>query len=298
MLQAITKRLKRGRRGISTVIVVMLSLVLVVVIVGNVVLWNYQMNQVDMDRMQETLSLTNVTGAARSEWVTAQNEYTINAGTRLNGTYADTQAIDSSNETFIEEPAPTTYRLDIVNSYKVNLQSYPKDYINGFEVLLRYNVSSAGEKWFLKAYNWVTASFSDAGFNASGGNQPVLGEWNTYAVAVTGNWTDYINAEGIMRIEFFDEDVSPNQTVVDLDFFGVRAIMGGALLEIKNSSPLTIHVVAVWVTDAAAHNRYDVSWFLNSGENAKFSLDISLPQDAFIAKVITERGNAAVFSSG
>ena len=64
MLQATTKRLKpfkRGKRGISTVIVVMLSLVLIVLIVGNVVLWSYQMNQVDMDRMQENLTISNVT---------------------------------------------------------------------------------------------------------------------------------------------------------------------------------------------------------------------------------------------
>jgi Na+-transporting NADH:ubiquinone oxidoreductase subunit NqrC len=61
MLQAITRLLRREKRGISTVIVVMLSLVLLVIIVGNVVLWSYQMNQVDMDRMQENLTIVNVT---------------------------------------------------------------------------------------------------------------------------------------------------------------------------------------------------------------------------------------------
>jgi len=62
-LQALTKRLKpfkREKRGISTVIVVMLSLVLVVIIVGNVVLWSYQMNQLDLERMQETVTITDV----------------------------------------------------------------------------------------------------------------------------------------------------------------------------------------------------------------------------------------------
>ena len=59
-MQAITKRLKRGKRGISTVIVVMLSLVLIVLIVGNVVIWSYQMNQLDIDRMQETVVITDV----------------------------------------------------------------------------------------------------------------------------------------------------------------------------------------------------------------------------------------------
>jgi Na+-transporting NADH:ubiquinone oxidoreductase subunit NqrC len=60
-LRTITRLLKREKRGISTVIVVMLSLVLVVIIVGNVVLWSYQMNQVDLERTQETLTIANVT---------------------------------------------------------------------------------------------------------------------------------------------------------------------------------------------------------------------------------------------
>jgi hypothetical protein len=59
MLQAITRRLKRGKRGISTVIVVMLSLVLIVIIVGNVVLWSYQMNQLDWEKMREGIAIAN-----------------------------------------------------------------------------------------------------------------------------------------------------------------------------------------------------------------------------------------------
>lgn len=64
MLQAATKHLKafrRQKRGVSTVIVVMLSLALMVTVVGNMVLWGYQMNDLDMQRMQETISLKNVT---------------------------------------------------------------------------------------------------------------------------------------------------------------------------------------------------------------------------------------------
>ena len=39
----------------------MLSLVLIVVIVANVVLWSYQMNQLDWERMREDISIANVT---------------------------------------------------------------------------------------------------------------------------------------------------------------------------------------------------------------------------------------------
>ena len=136
-MQAITRRLKREKRGISTVIVVMLSLVLVVIIVGNVVLWSYQMNQVDLERTQETLTLANVT-----------------------------------------------------------------------------------------------------------------------------------------RIE-------PT----------------GLSIEVKNTGAISLHIVAVWVSDSTEHQRYDADVFLNAGETATYNrTDIALPQDAFLAKVVTERGNIAVFS--
>jgi Na+-transporting NADH:ubiquinone oxidoreductase subunit NqrC len=136
-LRTITKLLKREKRGISTVIVVMLSLVLVVIIVGNVVLWSYQMNQVDLERTQETLTLANVT-----------------------------------------------------------------------------------------------------------------------------------------RIE-------PT----------------GLSIEVKNTGAISLHIVAVWVSDSTEHQRYDADVFLNAGETATYNrTDIALPQDAFLAKVVTERGNIAVFS--
>src|SRR4030043_28747 len=138
ILQALTRRLKRGKRGISTVIVVMLSLVLIVMIVGNVFLWSYQMNQVDMDRIQETLSLTNVTRITRPPWFNAQTEFSINAGNRLSGTYTDTTSLDSLYETFREERTqifnPSSYVLGGSTSYvsgsAVNLVSNDDAYMN------------------------------------------------------------------------------------------------------------------------------------------------------------------------
>jgi hypothetical protein len=162
---------------------------------------------------------------------------------------------------------------------------------------IRYNVTKNGERWFLKAYNWATASFSYVGFNVTEGQYPALGEWNEYAIIVMGNWADYVNDEGVVRMEFSDAGLSTEQTVVGVDFFGVRALTGGAVLTIENASSLTIHIVAVWINDAT-HQRYPVDWFLNSGENTEKTIEPSLPQGAFVAKIVTERGNVAVFSSG
>jgi hypothetical protein len=189
------------------------------------------------------------------------------------------------------------YRLSINNNFTIDLLTYPREYLHGIEILIRYNPTEDAERWFLRAYNWATASFSDTGFNITGGNQPTRDEWNEYAIAVTDNWADYVSSDGVIRIEFFDEGLTTNQTVVGIDFFGARAIIDGTRLDLKNSSPLSLHIVAVWIENSTTHQRYDADLFLNSGESTTYiRADIILPQDAFLAKVVTERGNIAVFS--
>jgi len=73
-------RINRDRRGISNVIVVMLSLVLIVVIVANVVLWSYQMNQLDWERMREDISMANVT-CVEETWSYSPSGYVLGGST-------------------------------------------------------------------------------------------------------------------------------------------------------------------------------------------------------------------------
>ncbi|MEM2954092.1 MAG: hypothetical protein QXU21_07480, partial [Candidatus Bathyarchaeia archaeon] len=112
MLETIIKRLKclkTNKKGVSNVIVVMLSLVLIVIIVANIVLWSYQMNQLDLERIQETISVTNATRITRSQWFTAQKEFSILVGSKTGGSYTDTKLIDDLYETFREEIATLSY---------------------------------------------------------------------------------------------------------------------------------------------------------------------------------------------
>lgn len=140
-------------------------------------------------------------------------------------------------------------------------------------------------------------SFSDTGFNNTEGSQPVLDQWNEYAINVTSGWADYIAENGTIRIEFSDEGVSTNQTVVGIDFLAVRAIIDGIRLDVRNSSPLSIHIVAVWINNSTGHHRYSADLFMNAGETATYIRgDIQMPQELLLAKVVTERGNVAVFS--
>ncbi|MGD8566081.1 MAG: hypothetical protein PVF96_07010 [Candidatus Bathyarchaeota archaeon] len=105
-------RITQNEQAVSNVIVVMLSLVLVVVIAANVILWSYQMNQLDWERMQEDLGILNVAPVNNSSWFTTQREYSLNAGVLANGTYVGTQKTDNVSETFSESLSSTQETLN------------------------------------------------------------------------------------------------------------------------------------------------------------------------------------------
>ena len=68
------RRLRRDRRGLSNIIVVVLSLVIILAIVSNVVLWNYEMNQVDWEKIRENVAITNVENATYGSKYTFKND--------------------------------------------------------------------------------------------------------------------------------------------------------------------------------------------------------------------------------
>lgn len=72
-MKNITRRLERDKRGVSNVMVVMLSLVLIVLIVDNIVLWDYQMNQLDWERIQEKIEITAAVSEDTVSLFTIQN---------------------------------------------------------------------------------------------------------------------------------------------------------------------------------------------------------------------------------
>jgi hypothetical protein len=248
----------------------------------------------------DTIGQTNIT---KNQTITVTPTHFRDASGNWKIKVTGTKAIDTQFELkmdWAEFKATTSdvYRLNFSNNFTIDLSTYPRDYIQGIEMLIRYNATEDAERWFLKAFNWATSTFSDTGFNLTGGSQPTLGEWNEYAIAVTDNWTDYVRDDGVISIEFSDEGLTTNQTTVGVDFFGVSAIIDGTRFDIKNSSPLSLHIVAVWITNSTFHQRYNADLFMNSGESASYlRADISLPENDFIARVVTERGNAAVFSN-
>jgi Ni,Fe-hydrogenase I large subunit len=298
-LQTITGlRLKRDRRGVSNIIVVVLSLVIIIAITSNVVLWSYQMNQLDWEKIKEAVKISNSTRIiAYSPWFVVQGEYTVKDGSHVNGSYEDTQvANDGRWETYEEGEETPNYRLGVNGTFTLDLSSYPLWSVSTVEIQLRYKASDAGENWYLKAYNWTANAFSDSGFNSTTGHTPTR-EWDNYAVNLTDQWRSYVQDDGTMRVEFCDEGNDAARTTVDIDFLGVRIVASGTRFTFKNEGALTSHLVSLWIINSTNHQRYDINVIVNSGETLNYTrADISLPSGQYTVKVVTERGNTAVYS--
>lgn len=427
-----------------------LSLVILVIITSNVILWSYQMNQLDWERIQENVEVKQVTRVRSSAWSPAENEYLLRSGSLVNGTYHCTTAVDELYETFREANQATlhadglghyaewgnavpsgvahwdccdenppdddgtyvqttssswqqeaynlkdpgnyggivwvrvymrakissvgvsqyirtlirTYDTDFVSGdialtssyqdlytqYAVNpftgapwtwdevtslqagasgrsfgsqhtrltavwavvnyngqsveidgtfvmdLSVYPLDHVKGAEVQLRYRANDVGEKWYLKALNWTSGSYSDSGFNSTMGHMPTTG-WDYYAVSMSDQWRNYVRADGVVSIKLVDSGTDSNQTTIDIDFLAVRVLVEGTQFFLSNQGASTCHIVSIWVTNNSLHERFEADVHVNSGESLNYTrVDIKLPSSPFIVKVVTERGNIAVYS--
>jgi hypothetical protein len=455
--------IRRDQRGVSNIIVVVLGLVIIVIITSNVILWSYEMNQLDWEKMQEDMKIADVARVNSSSWFVAQSEYTVNEGSVMSGGYTDTQVVDGSCETFIENivgqeaflrrtdvlgvtpagklmdttqppsnqsetmceinrgssvyfytsslsaeviengtwklyiwastassgkisyltvqihvvssdgsvekatigavadviidygysernvtisgsvvsvtfgdrirltlyvqtgaendpkgiilyydgygtyetpghetqlhfPSPRGYGLDLNGTFSIDMPTYPWAYIQTIEIQLRYSADYAGEKWYLKAYNWTALTYSDSGFNFTVGHTPTTG-WDYYAVNLTDKWGSYVQDDGIMYLKVVDEGLDSNQTTINIDFLGARAAVDGTRFTFKNEGSLTCHLASLWIINSTVHQRYDISVFVNSGETLSYlRVDICLPSGEYMVKVATERGNVAVYS--
>lgn len=294
-------RLKHDSRGISNVIVVMLSLVLIVVIAANVVLWSYQMNQFDWERTQEKIEIINSeSGRAFSPLFKTQTEYLMENGSLISGSYTDTQeAEDGLWETFQEvSTSPPRYRLCMNGTFKIDIANYPLNAIHTVEILLKYNISDIEEKIYLRAYNWTSKTYSR--FEGDSGDIPFMpNEWSDYTINLTDHWSSYVRDDGLMYIQIQDEKLelpSENQTKLSVDFLGVR-LYGWSWTSVSliNKGSITVHIVSLWVINSTRHERYDMNFFLNSGQNATYiRIGEDLLVEQSLIKMVTERGNKAI----
>jgi hypothetical protein len=192
----------------------------------------------------------------------------------------------------------TSYTFDMKGSFAVDLSTYPLDYIQTVEIRLKYRANDTGESWYLKAYNWTAAAYSDSGFNDTSGHTPTTG-WDTYAVNLTDKWRSYVNDNGTMYIKLQDNQLDANLTTIDIDFLGVRVKIDGARFTFKNEGSVTAHLVSLWIINSTLHRRYDMDVIVNSADTYSYlRVDIKLPSGSYTVKVVTRRGNKAIYLSG
>ncbi len=220
---------------------------------------------------------------------------------------SDTTYFDDILIRYITDPEPSASlgteqsqsdnRLDIDGTFVIDLSTYPLTYIQTGEMQIRYRSSDASERWYLKAYNWSSSTYSDSGFNSTTGHMPTK-EWDYYAVNFTDRWSSYVHDDGTVYIKIVDEGADSNNTIIDIDFLAIRLVIDGTRFTFQNRGPSSSHLVSLWVNNSTHHQRFDINIFINSGDTeSHIRSDVTPPNKPYTVKVITESGNTAVFAS-
>ncbi len=190
---------------------------------------------------------------------------------------------------------PGGQRISANGAFNVDLSTYPLTSIQSIEIQLVYKTNDTGELFYLEAFNWTASVYNDEGFNNTSGHVPT-GDWEFYALNLTDKWSSYLSSNGTMHVKFLDKQIDTNQTTIDIDFLAIRVLLDGALMTFRNKGSLTCHLVSLWVNNSTHHQRYDFNIFVNAGETLTYySSQIGFPEKPYIVKVVTERGNIAVY---
>lgn len=193
--------------------------------------------------------------------------------------------------------ASPNYSLDLNCPFTLDLSTYPLDQIQTVEIQLRWRADDTDENWYLKAYDWTTTAYSDSNFNSTSGQVP-SSDWDTYTVNLTDKWQSYVSDSGTVRVQLHDEVEDVNQTTVGIDFLGVRVRINGSCFTFKNEGSVTLHMVSLWVINSTVHQHYDMDAIVNSAEALSYiRADINLTDGFYTVKVVTERGNKAIYSA-
>lgn len=112
--------------------------------------------------------------------------------------------------------------------------------------------------------------------------------------------SDFRNSTGYWKIKIKGTLTGATQFDFKADCIEVEtAASESTQMILVNEGAVTAHIVSIWVTDSALHQRYGADYFLNSGESTNQIFDaLNLPSTPYVLKVITERGNVAIYSNG
>ncbi|MCW3994051.1 MAG: hypothetical protein NWE85_05780, partial [Candidatus Bathyarchaeota archaeon] len=115
---------------------------------------------------------------------------------------------------------------------------------------------------------------------------------------ITVNPTSFRNATGYWKMKVKGVKATDTQFDFKADWIEYKATKaGGTSFTSENTGSLTSHLVSLWINNATHHQRYDTNIFINSGDSESYiRSDVTLPNKPYTVKVVTERGNTAVFT--
>lgn len=110
---------------------------------------------------------------------------------------------------------------------------------------------------------------------------------------------DFRNATGHWKLKVKGIKKTPTQFDFKADLIEIKTRSYEAVFTFRNGGSLTAHLVSLWIENSTHHQRFGINVYLNSGETWYYvSTTIYLPNGTYIAKVVSERGNIAVYSEG
>ena len=120
----------------------------------------------------------------------------------------------------------------------------------------------------------------------------------TKSQTIDVNPAHFRNATGYWKMKIKGVKTAGSQFDSKVDWIQFKVVKAtGTILTFENGGSLTCHLVSIWVINSTVHERYDMSVFVNSGDTLSYSrMDIILPNGQYTVKVVTERGNIAVYS--
>jgi len=219
-----------------------------------------------------------------------------------------------------------TYKLQVVNGLVAGAKGTANyiqlnfddiglkiTYYNEYTVELEFTGTSNTESWTqliwtidssftaegvtatFQLYNYNTSSYPTSG---DGYMTDTIGTTDvTKTQTITTNPTHFRDVSGNWKMKVKAVKLTNMPFDFKADWIEFKPAVTGAHFIFQNRGPLTSHLISLWVNNATNRQRYDINLIVNSGENVAYvRLDISLSMENFVVKVVTERGNLAVFA--
>ncbi len=283
------RQIRRDKRGINNVITAMLGLIIIVIIVTNVFIWNYEMNAIDLEKSQEQISIESINRGNSVSY--NPTGYNLLQGTRL--------ISGSTNNIASDDSVYMTVR---------STRGYPRAQVEftgtsdlGNWTVLTWKIDSAWSQgnvavtFQLFDYNLGAYPTSGDGFISYNSSvTPYVDETEDQTITIDA--IRFLNGSGQWKIMVTGTMTSITQFDMEIDFIELRVRNTSEFL-LRNGGPVTVHVVSLWVVNSVVHQRYDVDVYLNSGEDILFKKDdITIPSGQCTVRIVTERGNIAVLT--